>query len=41
VDGNWLLDPANPETEEDEAGNVNSVVVVTKNVSPVVSDTKR
>lgn len=26
VDGNWLLDPANPETAEDEAGNVNNVV---------------
>ncbi|HEV2764030.1 MAG TPA: DUF3471 domain-containing protein [Pyrinomonadaceae bacterium] len=28
VDGNWLLDPSNPDTEEDEAGNVNSVLVV-------------
>jgi hypothetical protein len=26
VDGNWLLDPANPETAEDEAGNINSVL---------------
>ena len=28
VDGNWILDPSNPNTEEDEAGNVNSVLVV-------------
>jgi hypothetical protein len=28
VDGNWLLDPANPSTAEDEAGNVNNVVEV-------------
>ena len=28
VDGNWLLDPANPDTEEDAAGNVNNVLVV-------------
>jgi hypothetical protein len=28
VDGNWLLDPANPETEEDEYGNLNSVLIV-------------
>lgn len=28
VDGNWILDPANAVTEEDEAGNVNSVLVV-------------
>jgi hypothetical protein len=28
VDGNWLLDPANKETEEDEAGNINNVLVV-------------
>ena len=28
VDGNWMVDPANPATEEDEAGNVNSVLVV-------------
>jgi Glycogen recognition site of AMP-activated protein kinase len=41
VDGNWLLDPANPETEEDEAGNVNSVVVVTKNVNPAAFNTKK
>jgi Glycogen recognition site of AMP-activated protein kinase/Domain of unknown function (DUF3471) len=27
VDGNWLLDPANTDTEEDAAGNVNSVLV--------------
>ncbi len=27
VDGNWLLDPSNPQTE-DEAGNVNSVIEV-------------
>lgn len=31
VDGDWMLDPANPETEEDEAGNVNSVVEIKKN----------
>jgi hypothetical protein len=28
VDGNWLLDPANAETEEDEYGNINSVLVI-------------
>jgi Glycogen recognition site of AMP-activated protein kinase/Domain of unknown function (DUF3471) len=28
VDGNWLLDPANPQTQEDEAGNVNNVLEV-------------
>lgn len=28
LDGDWLLDPANPATEEDEAGNVNNVLVV-------------
>ena len=28
VDGNWLLDPANPDTEEDAAGNINNVLEV-------------
>jgi Glycogen recognition site of AMP-activated protein kinase len=28
VDGNWLLDPSNPETEEDQYGNLNSVLVI-------------
>ena len=28
VDGDWILDPANPETDEDEAGNVNNVLEV-------------
>jgi hypothetical protein len=28
VDGNWLLDPANPDMEEDEYGNLNSVLIV-------------
>jgi hypothetical protein len=28
VDGNWLLDPSNPSTQEDEAGNLNNVVEV-------------
>jgi hypothetical protein len=28
VDGNWLLDPANPSTQEDEAGNVNNVLEI-------------
>ncbi|MCA1566506.1 MAG: hypothetical protein LC803_12860 [Acidobacteria bacterium] len=28
IDGNWLLDPANPETEEDEYGNTNSVLII-------------
>ncbi|MDX6270545.1 MAG: hypothetical protein QOD28_1768 [Acidobacteriota bacterium] len=28
VDGNWLLDPANPDTEEDEYGNLNSVLII-------------
>ncbi len=30
VDGNWLLDPSNPLTQEDEAGNVNNVLEVPK-----------
>jgi hypothetical protein len=33
VDGNWLLDPANPNTEDDDYGVKNSVVIV-KKVSP-------
>jgi hypothetical protein len=28
VDGDWLLDPSNPDTAEDEAGNVNNVLEV-------------
>jgi hypothetical protein len=28
VDGNWTLDPANPETVEDEAGNVNNLIEI-------------
>ncbi|HEX9918445.1 MAG TPA: glycogen-binding domain-containing protein [Pyrinomonadaceae bacterium] len=28
VDGNWLLDPANPDREEDEYGNTNSVLII-------------
>jgi Glycogen recognition site of AMP-activated protein kinase/Domain of unknown function (DUF3471) len=28
VDGDWLLDPSNPDTVEDEAGNVNNVIEV-------------
>lgn len=31
VDGNWMLDPANAETEEDEYGNLNSVLVIKAN----------
>ena len=31
VDGNWILDPGNAVTEEDAAGNVNSILVVAKN----------
>ncbi|HEV2880360.1 MAG TPA: DUF3471 domain-containing protein [Pyrinomonadaceae bacterium] len=31
VDGNWLLDPANPDTEEDEYGNLNSVLIIKEN----------
>ncbi|HKQ52264.1 MAG TPA: glycogen-binding domain-containing protein, partial [Pyrinomonadaceae bacterium] len=27
VDGNWVLDPDNPNTTEDEAGNTNNVLV--------------
>ena len=34
VDGNWLLDPANPTTEDDDYGVKNSVIVVTKEVTP-------
>jgi hypothetical protein len=28
VDGDWLLDPSNPDTAEDEAGNLNNVLEV-------------
>jgi hypothetical protein len=28
VDGDWLLDPSNPDTAEDEAGNINNVLEV-------------
>jgi hypothetical protein len=28
VDGDWLIDPSNPDTAEDEAGNVNNVIEV-------------
>ena len=28
VDGDWLLDPTNPDTVEDEAGNVNNVLEI-------------
>jgi hypothetical protein len=34
VDGNWLLDPANTETEDDDYGVKNSVIVVKKDSSP-------
>jgi len=30
VDGNWLLDPANPNTEDDDYGVKNSVIIVTR-----------
>ena len=30
VDGNWLLDPANPNTEDDDYGVKNSVIIVVK-----------
>ena len=30
VDGNWLLDPENPNTEDDDYGVKNSVLIVTK-----------
>jgi hypothetical protein len=30
VDGNWLLDPANPNTEDDDYGVKNSVIIVDK-----------
>ncbi|HSS21474.1 MAG TPA: DUF3471 domain-containing protein [Pyrinomonadaceae bacterium] len=30
VDGNWLLDPENPNTEDDDYGVKNSVIIVTK-----------
>jgi hypothetical protein len=30
IDGNWMLDPANPNSEDDEYGNKNSVVMVEK-----------
>ena len=28
IDGDWILDPANPNTEDDERGFTNSVLVV-------------
>ena len=31
VDGNWTLDPANPDTEADAAGNINNVLIVGNN----------
>lgn len=31
VDGNWVLDPVNPNTAEDDAGNVNSLTEVKEN----------
>ena len=34
IDGNWILDPANSVTEEDAAGNVNSILV---KISPEAS----
>jgi hypothetical protein len=37
VDGNWLLDPANPSTREDEAGNVNNVLEVNAPPDPAQS----
>lgn len=30
IDGNWILDPGNPVSEEDEAGNVNSILMKTE-----------
>jgi len=34
VDGNWLLDPANPNTEDDDYGVKNSVIIVVKLSGP-------
>jgi hypothetical protein len=34
VDGNWLLDPANPNTEDDDYGVKNSVIIVQKTTQP-------
>jgi Glycogen recognition site of AMP-activated protein kinase/Domain of unknown function (DUF3471) len=34
VDGNWILDPANPNTEDDDYGVKNSVVLVTRSSNP-------
>jgi hypothetical protein len=28
IDGDWITDPANPATEEDGRGSINSVIVV-------------
>ena len=33
VDGNWLLDPNNPNTEDDDYGVKNNVIVVAKESS--------
>ena len=32
VDGNWLLDPANPNTEDDDYGVKNNVLLITRDV---------
>ncbi|HEV7746788.1 MAG TPA: hypothetical protein VGO56_17465 [Pyrinomonadaceae bacterium] len=34
IDGNWLLDPENPNTKDDDYGVKNSVIVVMKNPAP-------
>jgi len=41
VDGNWLLDPDNPNTEDDDYGVKNSVLMVTKNSSQPIPPTLR
>jgi len=37
VDGNWLLDPGNPNTEDDDYGVKNSVIIVAKVSGPTAN----
>jgi hypothetical protein len=41
VDGNWLLDPDNPKTEDDDYGVKNSVVIVPQNAGPLSPPQRR
>ncbi len=41
VDGNWLLDPANPNTEDDDYGVTNSVIIVSKSSPAPVEEIEK